>query len=189
MENSSEVVIDILVNWCGGRFALCHMLYPDEANRIVNDETITYSVLGGVPSSRERYMQLRISESDISACHLQGADLRRFLSILGSKEFVGKDASTGLEQPNPFEEVHIGTAWGLLVFNFYAPTGSVTKALNVDLLLITRELVISNDGLIIDRYESIVDELLLEAKDQLITGKKLPVVKPNRRPPAYEVNV
>lgn len=132
-------------------------------------------------------MQVRISEGDISACALQGADMRRFLRVLSAKDMVGRDAETGVEKPNPFDEVHIGTAWGLLIFTFYAPTGAVTKALNVDLLLVTRELIISNDGLFVDRYESIVDELLLQAKDQLLTGKKLPVVKPTKRPPAYEV--
>lgn len=148
------------------------MLYPDEANNIVNG----YG-----------QMHIRISEGDISAIHLQGGDMRRFLRILGEKDTVGKDAATGAEKPNPFDEVHIGTSWGLVIFTFYAPGGAVTKALNLDLLLLTRELVISNDGVPIDRYESVVDELLLQAKDQLLTGKKLPIVLPKNHPPAYEV--
>jgi hypothetical protein len=113
--------------------------------------------------------------------------MRRFVRLLEQHQTVGRDAESGVEMPNPFEEVHLATTWGLVVFTFYAPQGSVTKAVNIDLLLLLDGTVIGNDGTFIDRYDLMIDELLLQAKDQLLTGKKLPVVKPGKRPAPYKV--
>lgn len=134
---------------------------------------------------RVTLLLVRISEADISACALQGADMRRFLALLAAKEFVGRDAESGERHPNPFDEVALGTSWGLLVFTFYAPTGSVTKAMNVELLFLTRELVVSDDGAIVDRYASIVDALLEDARTQLLSGKKSRIVERGPKPAVY----
>lgn len=132
-------------------------------------------------------MRIRISEGDISLCALQGVDIHRFLRHLASRDAIGKD-DNGLPLPNPFDEVHIGTTWGLLVFTLYAHQGQVTKAFNVDLLMVTRDIVISNDGTFVDRYESIVDELLLQARGQLLTGKPKPsLILKGKLPPVYAV--
>lgn len=132
-------------------------------------------------------MHVRISDDDIATCVHAGAEMRRFLSLLSAKDTVGKDATTGLDKPNPFDEVALATSWGLLVFTFNAPSGSVTKAFNVELLALTKANIIGNDGVEVDRYHAIVDELLLEAKDQLLTGKRRPLHERNRPAPIYKV--
>ena len=126
-------------------------------------------------------MQVVISEGDISFCALLGADIRRFLSLLGSQEAVGIDQETGDPLLNPFDEVHLHTTWGLLVLVFHSPQGRVTKAMNIDLLTVTKELVISNDGKPVDRYVRVIEELLRLAVAQLHTSPSaLPLIRPGK---------
>ena len=100
-------------------------------------------------------MRVNISPSDISLCALHGADIHRFIGVLG-------------RAVDPiFEAVDIKTAWGLVICVFYGEKdGQVVKAtrpMNIDLLKVTKDLVIKDDGTFVDRYEKIVEELLLTA--------------------------
>lgn len=125
-------------------------------------------------------MKVVISEGDISFCALLGADIRRFLDLLESTS-LGVDQQTGKDLPNPFEECHLHTTWGLLVCIFYSPQGKVTKALNIDLLMVTKDLVVSNDGHYVDRYVRVIEELLRLAVAQLDqTASAIPLIRPNK---------
>lgn len=126
-------------------------------------------------------MKVVISEGDISFCALLGADIRRFIATLEMQEAVGIDPETGEPTPNPFDEVHLHTTWGLLVTVFHSPLGSVTKAMNIDLLTVTKELVISDSGKPVDRYVRVIEELLRLAVAQLhASPSALPLIRPRK---------
>jgi hypothetical protein len=110
--------------------------------------------------SQKGYLLLRvtISPSDISLAALQGVDIHRVVKLLAAVD------------PFPFSAVEIQTVYGLVVCTFHGER-DVVCAMGFDLLLVTKEMKVSDDGLWVDRYAKIVEELLKRASDKL----KLPM--------------
>lgn len=101
-------------------------------------------------------LKVTVSPGDMSSIALQGVDVKRFLKTL---EAVAS---------HTFKEVHVFTCWGLVIFQFRGPQGIVTNAVGLDVLAITKELVVKDDGTYVDRYAKIVEELYKRAHDKLL---------------------
>lgn len=100
-------------------------------------------------------MKLYISPSDVSFVALQGGDIHRFCGHLQAVEIP------------EFDQVNLFTCWGMLIAQFHGPDGQVTNALNIALLDVTKDIVVSDDGKLVDRYERVVEELVQRAVAKL----------------------
>lgn len=97
-------------------------------------------------------MRVTISTDDTSRLAAQGIDIQRFLSHLANNDTIAGE-------PSPFDLVEVFTSWGLLVFRFGSPFGTITRAMNVAVLDITKDIVVKDDGTLVDRYEKVAEEL------------------------------
>lgn len=131
-------------------------------------------------------MNISISQEDISRLSLLGVDSSRFCDILRTVT-LGKNTE-GEDVPSPFELCQLSTAWGLLIGSFKSPQGNVTRALNIELLELTKELVISSDGVPVDRYYSIAAEWIRGAKQMLEDSPSaVPLIRPKKDVLAYKI--
>lgn len=105
-------------------------------------------------------MRVTISADDSSELALQGIDIDRFLGYLSNNDRIN-------DEPTPFDAIEVCTSWGLLIFRFGSPFGVITRAMNVAVLDVTKDIVVKDDGTLVDRYEKVAEELCKSALDSL----------------------
>lgn len=111
-------------------------------------------------------LTVTISQNDVSELALQGIDIRRFLKHLSGHTTRG------------FERCHLATAWGLVILQFQGTHGVVTLPIGVDVFLITKELVVGDEGRWVDRYEKLAEEAVKWAHEKLALPQSLRELRP-----------
>lgn len=100
-------------------------------------------------------MRVTISQDDISRLSLQHVDIRRFIKHLEAVD------------PHPFDQVHIYTCWGLSLYLFQGQDGEAVCSVFNDVLELTQDVVVSDQGQVVERYAKVVEELVKRATDKL----------------------
>lgn len=112
-------------------------------------------------------MRVTISTDDTSNLAAQDIDIGRFLKHLANNDRINGEST-------PFDEIEVYTSWGLLIFRFCSSFGTITRAMNIAVLDITRDIVVKDDGTLVDRYEKVAEELCKTALDSLRGKATLP---------------